>query len=153
MRVFSVDPGTIKCGWSVVEKGFRRPVLVASGVLKPKGKMIDRVGILGREVSALLKKYQPDGVALEAGFVNQGRASAVKVEAVRGAVIGLAGDLGLGAAEYAPSTVKLSVAGHGGASKAQVQGAVKKLFKLKDVPPEDEADAIAVGVHHLGVVG
>ena len=50
--------------------------------------------------------------------------------------------------EYSPRSVKKGIVGTGGASKDQVGQMVKKLLRLKEVPPEDAADALAIAMCH-----
>jgi crossover junction endodeoxyribonuclease RuvC len=52
---------------------------------------------------------------------------------------------------YSPNEVKLAVTGDGRADKAQVQLMVARLLALVEAPrPADAADALALGVCHLG---
>ena len=56
----------------------------------------------------------------------------------------------LAIAHYAPATVKKTVAGAGGAPKAQVGAVVARLLKLKQAPtPADAADGVAVALTHI----
>ena len=50
--------------------------------------------------------------------------------------------------EYAPSTIKQQVVGHGRATKAQVQARVQMLFRLRKTPSTDAADALAIALCH-----
>jgi crossover junction endodeoxyribonuclease RuvC len=54
--------------------------------------------------------------------------------------------------EYPPNEVKLCVAGHGHADKAQVNYMVRKTLKLaEDIElADDAADALALALCHLG---
>ena len=51
-------------------------------------------------------------------------------------------------AEYSPLEVKMSVVGYGRAEKSQVQQMIQLLLGLKQIPPEDAADALAVALCH-----
>jgi crossover junction endodeoxyribonuclease RuvC len=52
-------------------------------------------------------------------------------------------------AEYPPATVKLAVAGNGGASKESVGRMVQAAFGLKELPqPADASDALALALCH-----
>ncbi|MGB0759591.1 MAG: crossover junction endodeoxyribonuclease RuvC, partial [Rubripirellula sp.] len=56
-------------------------------------------------------------------------------------------------AELAPAEIKKSVSGHGRASKAQMQEAVRAQLQLQETPePHDVADALAIALcgYHLG---
>ena len=50
--------------------------------------------------------------------------------------------------EYPPSLVKRSVVGNGRADKDQVNGMIRAILGLSEVPAEDAADALAVAICH-----
>jgi crossover junction endodeoxyribonuclease RuvC len=52
--------------------------------------------------------------------------------------------------QYSPNEVKLAVTGDGRADKAAVQSMVVRLLALRDQPPPDAADALALACCHLG---
>ena len=61
-------------------------------------------------------------------------------------------DFGLVPYEPKPSEVKLAVCGNGAAEKTQVQGMVRCLLGLKEIPrPDDAADALAIAVAGLSL--
>jgi crossover junction endodeoxyribonuclease RuvC len=54
-------------------------------------------------------------------------------------------------AEYTAAEVKLAVTGYGNAPKEQVQAMIVRLLNLSTVPqPPDVADALGLGICHLG---
>ncbi len=63
-----------------------------------------------------------------------------------------AAERGLAMYEYPPNEVKLCVAGHGHAGKAQVKYMVRKTLKLNPALDlaDDAADAHALALCHLG---
>ena len=70
----------------------------------------------------------------------------------RGASIGANATLvcGIEVGEYNPRDVKQAVAGYGAADKAQMQGMVRAILNLAEIPrPDDAADALAVAICHL----
>ena len=50
--------------------------------------------------------------------------------------------------EYAPRRVKQSLTGFGAAEKAQVAKMVVTILGLRETPPEDAADALALAICH-----
>ena len=74
--------------------------------------------------------------------------SALKLGQARGAAIVAAANAGLDISEYSTRSIKKSVVGAGAASKSQVQKMVVQLLKLKNIPSEDAADALAVAICH-----
>ena len=59
-----------------------------------------------------------------------------------------AAEAGLPIYEYAPRKIKAVVTGRGAAGKTQVSQMVKMLLGLKELPPEDAADALAIAICH-----
>ena len=69
--------------------------------------------------------------------------------AKRGAAILAAARHGLPVHEYAPRRVKQAVVGRGAADKRQVAFMVRVLLGMRQTPPADAADAIAIGITHF----
>jgi len=121
------------------------------GCVRPptKAKLSDRYLILFNAIEELLSKYQPHALSVETQYVEKNVQSALKLGMARGAVIIAAKRQGISVFEYAPTKAKLAVVGNGRASKKQVQGMVKLLLQLQELPtPEDAADALAIAVCH-----
>jgi crossover junction endodeoxyribonuclease RuvC len=51
--------------------------------------------------------------------------------------------------EYAPALVKRTVTGKGQAAKEQVALVVRVMLGLRETPPADAADALAIAATHL----
>ena len=58
---------------------------------------------------------------------------------------------GLGVAEYTALQLKKAVAGHGRATKEQMQEMVKRLLQLPGLPGKDAADALGLAITHAQV--
>ena len=68
----------------------------------------------------------------------------------RGVILLAAAQAGIDIAQYPPATVKKTVAGAGGAPKAQIGSVVARLLRLKEAPrPADAADGVAVALTHI----
>jgi crossover junction endodeoxyribonuclease RuvC len=100
-------------------------------------------------LSNLMKKWQPDEVAVEGIIYVQSHKIAISMGAARAAAMIAAADHGLKVYEYAPRKVKMAVVGKGTADKAQVAFMVRALLQLSETPPADAADALAIGMAHL----
>ena len=73
--------------------------------------------------------------------------TAISVSQVIGVVMVEGLDAGCEVVEYSPTEVKLAVAGHGGAQKAEIQMMVKTLLRIEQkLEPADAADALAVAL-------
>ncbi len=88
-------------------------------------------------------------MAIEAIIYVQSHRTAIIMGAARGAAILAAAECGLPIYEYAPRKVKQAVVGRGGATKNQVAFMIRAMLGLTETPPEDAADAIAVGLSHF----
>ena len=79
--------------------------------------------------------------------------SAIKLGMARGTAVIAAKRKGIPVYEYAPTKAKLAVVGKGTASKEQVQGMVKVLLNLSEIPqPADAADALALAICHANSI-
>jgi crossover junction endodeoxyribonuclease RuvC len=68
----------------------------------------------------------------------------------RGVALLVLAQAGLSVGEYNPMDVKQAVCGYGGAGKPQMQGMVRAILHLAEIPrPDDAADALAVAICHL----
>ena len=146
--VFGIDPGLARCGWAAVNNG-SGPVLVAAGCLttSPRNTESQRLKILAGRLRSLIKEYRPDVVALERLFFAKNSSTAMAVGQARGIAVLIAAEAGLTVCEFAPTAIKLAVAGDGRADKRQVQKMVMLLLGLKQAPKyDDTVDALAVAL-------
>lgn len=148
--ILGIDPGSIKTGYgaiNVISNTYRH---IDNGlIMPPKGmEFKERVAFIFRGVCDTIQEFKPDYLALEDIFISINAQSALKLGHIRGAVISASVLNGIPVSEYSPTRVKQSVTGSGRAEKFQVQEMVKILLKLKEVPQEDAADALAVAITH-----
>ncbi len=149
MRILGIDPGSRTTGYGLIDADGSRSVYVASGCLQVSGAGLpERLGMIFRELSALIEEYAPRELAIESVFMHRNADSALKLGQARGAAICAAVTRDLPVAEYAPREIKQAVVGRGGADKQQVQHMVRVLLKLSDTPRADAADALAVALCH-----
>lgn len=154
MRVLGIDPGSRLTGWGIVDAQGSQMRLVASGVIEAgDGEFTSRMVVIGDALDEIIKKHQPDEAAVEAIFHSKNSQSALKLGHARGVALLSIGRAGLALGEYPPATVKQSVAGHGRASKDQVQKMVQMLLGHQDLHREDESDALAVALCHIQMAG
>ncbi|HWH32344.1 MAG TPA: crossover junction endodeoxyribonuclease RuvC [Egibacteraceae bacterium] len=152
MRVLGVDPGLSRCGVGVVEGPVARPRVLRAGVIRtPAGDPVaTRLAALHAELTALIAAERPDAMAVERVFFNANVRTAMSVGQAAGVALLCAAQAGVPVVEYTPTQVKSSVAGHGGADKAQVTFMVRALLRLAEAPkPADAADALALALCHL----
>ncbi|MDF1565555.1 MAG: crossover junction endodeoxyribonuclease RuvC [Deltaproteobacteria bacterium] len=153
MKVLGIDPGTRACGWGVVASHRRRLEPVAHGVIRLEGELAPRLAALWEALVEVLEAQQPDLVAVEGLFTQSNARSALTLGHARGVVLAAVARAGLPVQEYAPATVKRTVAGSGRADKDAVQTMVKSLLGLSGRLPPDASDALAIAVCHLQHTG
>ncbi|MBT8061234.1 MAG: crossover junction endodeoxyribonuclease RuvC [Xanthomonadales bacterium] len=149
MRIIGIDPGSRLTGYGIVDFEGDRSSVVDFGVIKAGGgEFAERLGIIFNGLRELVESHQPDAAAIESVFVSHNASSAIKLGQARGAAICavIAGKITV--AEYSPRSVKQAIVGRGAADKSQVQHMVRVLLGLRETPPEDAADALAVALCH-----
>ena len=66
-----------------------------------------------------------------------------------GAALIAAAEHGLPIYEYAPKEIKQAAVGRGAAQKEQVAFMIRSMLRLRETPPPDAADALAVAITHF----
>ncbi len=126
--------------------------LISGGLIQtsPQAPLGERLKVFLEDISGLLGEFQPDVVAIERILFRKNAKTAFGVSQAVGIVHLACFDFGVTVVEYSAAEVKLAVAGHGSASKYQVQRMVQLLGNLDELPkPPDVADAVALALCHL----
>lgn len=150
-NILGIDPGLTVTGFGFINFTTHKITVIDYGILKANASnsLTKQLFSLYKQLSCLLKLYQPDEVAVEQLFFGSNSKTAFKVGQARGAILLACGSLGYEPAEYTPLEVKMALTGYGRADKQQVQSMVKNVLALKERPqPDDAADALAVAVCH-----
>ena len=153
MFVLGIDPGLSRCGYGAVSQDRGNPVAVVSGVLTTpvSNPLAERLAQLLRELRMLITRLSPEVVVVERILFQNNARTAMSVGQASGVALLTAVEHGCQVAEYTAAEVKLAVTGYGNAPKEQVQAMVMRLLQLSEVPrPADVADALALGICHLG---
>jgi crossover junction endodeoxyribonuclease RuvC len=152
LRVLGIDPGTAITGYGVVEgEGDSLTLTTYGAITTPANQpLAQRLQQIYRELRALIAEWRPESAAVEELFFSKNARTALAVGHARGVTLLALTDAGLPIQEYKPAEVKQAVAGYGGAPKEQVQGMVRLLLGLDEIPrPDDAADALAVAICHF----
>ena len=151
MRVFGIDPGSVRTGYGCIDTDGRRHTMIACGAIVPDAEALpDRLEDIHAKLRALIARHRPDCVAIENLFHAKNVKSALVLGHARGVAVLAAVQAGVPIAEYTPAAIKSSVVGHGRADKNQIQQMVKLLLGLASVPtPHDAADALAIAICHV----
>lgn len=150
MRILGIDPGLQITGYGVIEGHPMRPKLVDAGVirLKPRTALEQRLVELEGELESIFEEHQPRVCAVEQLYAHYAHPrTAILMGHARGVILLVAQRRGVQLEQYAANRIKQSVAGHGHASKTQMQRAIQSQWKLSSLPePPDVADALAVAL-------
>ncbi len=148
-RVLGVDPGSIRCGWGVVEQIGNRLSHVASGTIQAgRGDLNERLITIYDSLSEVCRTWQPSSGAIEGIFFQRNAQSALKLGHARGVAILAMAHAGLPITEYEPTVAKKAVVGTGRAGKDQVAAMIGMLLGVRGVGA-DTTDALAIAVCHL----
>ena len=149
--ILGIDPGTNILGYGVILVDKKSVHYVDMGVLdlrKEKDHFIKLSRIFER-VGALIERYTPDDLAVEAPFFGKNVQSMLKLGRAQGAAIAAALHRQIPVFEYAPRKVKMAITGRGDASKEQVKLLMEKTLKTTfDAKFLDASDALAIAMCH-----
>ena len=156
MRIFGIDPGSVRTGYGCVETDGSRHRLVTCGALAPGAHTAfpERLRAIHDGLLAALREAAPACVAVENLFHARNVRSALTLGHARGVAVLAAVEFGVPVVEYTPAEIKLAVVGYGRAEKTQLQHMVRLLLGLDTAPtPHDAADALAVAICHAHAAG
>src|ERR1035438_7512869 len=96
VRCLGVDPGSLACGWAVVERFGSRMTLVEAGVIRsPRGADFDqRILRIHERLAVAISAHSPGFMAVESPFVEKNAATALKLGQIRGGILLTAGPAG-----------------------------------------------------------
>lgn len=151
MRILGIDPGSLNTGYGVIEDNSGRIKLITAGCIinKTKDQFSKRYNKIFSELKNIIQDTHPEILALENVIYCSNSKVAIKLGEARGVAILSAAQQGIPIREYSPKKIKQAVVGNGNASKQQVQGMIKHLLGLENLPSSDIADALAVAICHL----
>ncbi|HIX19033.1 MAG TPA: crossover junction endodeoxyribonuclease RuvC [Candidatus Akkermansia intestinigallinarum] len=151
MRVVSIDPAIRNTGYAVLEGDYREARALEYGTLSLPASMPQSscLRAIHEQVCSLIRRWQPDELAIEAIIYVQSHRTAISMGSARGASVLAAALHDLPIVEYPPGCVKLATVGKGRAVKQQVAFMMRAMLRLTETPAPDAADALAVGYTHL----
>lgn len=180
MRVLGIDPGSINCGYGIIQsekcetrnvelKTFNlhpeiilqptvhnsQYVYISSGriILSARKPLHIRLKELYASLLDVISEYKPDEIIIEKIFFAKSVRVAISLGHTRGVILLAAALTGLPIYEYSALEVKKAVTGYGRADKGQVQKMVQSILKINHILPSDSADAIALALCHINTQG
>lgn len=156
--ILGVDPGTTVMGFGIISVLGQQIKLVSVHelILKKYPNHETKLKYIFEKTLALIDEFHPDEVALEAPFYGKNVQSMLKLGRAQGVAMAASLYRDIPITEYSPKKIKMAITGNGNASKEQVAGMLKNLFKLKEFPTKylDASDGLAVAVcHHFNSGG
>lgn len=153
--IIGIDPGTNVMGYGVLGISGKRPEVVDLGAVKFRASESHylRLHRIHQSVLALVERFLPDEMAIEAPFFGKNVQSMLKLGRAQGVAMAAALERDLPIAEYEPRKVKQAITGTGAASKEQVREMLRRMMALSDTTldglPLDATDALAVAMTHF----
>ena len=155
MRIIGIDPGLGRVGYGIIETQYEDKILLDCGVIETNKtkKEEDRLYEIFKDLNTLIDNWKPDIAAVEKFFFYKS-STTISVVQARGVIMMVLASKNIKVSEYAPSQVKLTIAGSGKASKKEVIEAVMYNLNLNYAPkPDDSADALAIALTKLNEEG
>lgn len=154
-RILGVDPGLQVTGYGVIERRPRGPHVCEAGIVRTAGskKTTDvavRIRVLYDGIVEVLEQYEPTCMVVESLFAHyEHPRTAILMGHARGVILLAGAQRGIRVVNYATARIKKTIAGHGRATKEQMQYAMQRELNLPKLPePHDVADALAVALCH-----
>jgi crossover junction endodeoxyribonuclease RuvC len=146
-----IDPGTRNLGWGLVLRNGARLDHVAHGVIRVSASLSlsARLCEIAEGLEAVIAHHRPGLGSVEQLFFHKDPQAAAKLGHARGVVLLALGRQGIEIVEHAPARIKLTVTGHGQATKAQVAHMVRAILRIEETMPEDASDALAIAITAL----
>lgn len=152
MVILGIDPGTATTGYGIVKKDRKGNLSVIDYgciVTSTKKDLAERLKDIYTDLEKIIKKYNPNAIAIEELFFYKNIKTAIKVGHARGIALLCSVNMKKQIFEYTPLQIKQAVCGYGRADKKQMQKMVKLLLNFKKIPkPDDAADALACAICH-----
>lgn len=149
MLILGVDPGTVRCGFGIIEKaaqGRLNHVTHGTIVLDAHKTMNERLSDLAHDLTTLVTQYQPSYGVVEDVFVFKNPRSALVLGQARGVALAVLGLRHISAQSLTPTAVKALVTGRGRAQKFQVAHMVALELNIEVPQSPDAADALALAL-------
>jgi len=151
-RLLGIDPGTNVLGYAIIEIQGKQMQLLDLGVVNMKryAEQQTKLRIIFEELQALIVKFRPKEMAIEAPFYGKNVQSMLKLGRAQGVAMAAGITQNVQVTEYSPRKIKQAVTGKGNATKEQVAAMLEHLLhtKVEDYPL-DATDALAAVVCHF----
>jgi len=157
MLILGIDPGTATTGYGLIDASRKSISVLDFGLIETDkngdfGKRLININI---QLNGILKKLNPDVVAMEKLFFATNVKTAMTVGRAMGVIVFTCAKNKKEVIEYAPGTIKKQITGNGRADKKDIQKSLRKLLGAKvrsrvhkKTHFDNSADALAVALCH-----
>lgn len=151
MVVLGVDPSSVATGWAVLDGDSRRARVVAHDVIRPSSrlKLAERLHVIHEQLAHVITQFDPAVLVIESAFLHRNPKTAFALGQVRGVVLLAAVQQGVAQEEYSAPEIKRAACSYGAAGKEQVATMMARILGLREIPGDDETDAMATAWCHL----
>ncbi len=145
-----IDPGLNRTGWGVIQSNNNKDLYISHGIIKTNTNqdLGVRLKLIYDGLNELVKRFEPNNLAVEKIFSNTNPQSTLKLGQARGIAFLVAAQNNISVSEYSPNTVKKNLVGYGHANKFQILDMVKRIYPKIEIDDLDSADALAVATCH-----
>ena len=127
--------------------------MIEAGIVRGgKGRPLEcRLGEIYRGIADVIASLEPEAMSVEELYSHYQRPrTAILMGHARGVICLAAQQAGIPIAHYGATKVKRLLTGSGRAPKLQMQQAIQRELKLREMPePADVADALAIAMCHI----
>ena len=151
MIILGIDPGIGKVGWGVIKDESGKQEAIDYGCFETPSKinLDERLSMIYDFITNLIKKFNPEVLAIEQLYFAANSKTALTVGQARGVILLAASKSDLATASCTPLQVKQALAGFGHGSTNQIQSMVGSILHLsRKVAQDDAADALAIAITH-----
>lgn len=154
VKILGIDPGSIRCGYGIIEIRPKGPAYVTSGTIAPSSTkpLHERLHYIYEGLLAIIHNYRPEHVVVEKIFFAKSVRAAMSLGYARGIALLAAASERIDLHECSALEVKKSVVGYGKAEKEQVQRMVRLILNLQGDLAPDSADAIALALCYANTI-
>ncbi len=147
-RYLGVDPGTTRIGYGIIEEDRGSFRSLAWGIIDNPGTDSSKdKAATAIQLKALIDEFHPTSAGVERLFFMNNQRTAMAVAEMRGVIMLTLQQSQIPVHEFTPQQVKLTVCGHGQATKRQMQDMIQMLLHIKErVSPDDAADGLALAL-------
>lgn len=157
MLILGIDPGTATTGYGLIDASEKGIEAIDFGLIETckGGDFGKRLIDIHKQLDNVIKKLNPDVIAMEKLFFATNIKTATNVGRAMGVIVFTCAKRKIEVIEYAPGTIKKLITGNGRADKKDIQKSLRNVFGAKirsrnhkKTHFDNSADGLAVALCH-----